>query len=67
MMLCQHETACDVLQVCAQVAPHLQMIVCREEALDMPRLSTAETCLPPLPDDAAFQLLVSGASKVGHL
>lgn len=33
----------------------------------MPRLSTAEACLPPLPDDAVFQLLVSGAPKVGHL
>ncbi|CAL5227758.1 g10777 [Coccomyxa viridis] len=52
-----------LLQRLIKVAPQLQMIVCREEALDMPRLSTAETCLPPLPDDAAFQLLVSGASK----
>ena len=33
----------------------------------MPRLSTAEACLPPLPDDAVFQLLVQGAPKVGHL
>jgi len=49
---------------CTQVAPQLQVIVCGEEPLKLNRVSTAEVQLPPLPEDAAFQLLVAAAPKV---
>ena len=51
---------------CVQVAPQLQVIVCREEPLIIPRLSTAEARLAPLPGDAVFQLLAAGAPKVSR-
>lgn len=62
----QHQTLCKILGACVQVAPQLQVIVCREEPLTIPRMSTAEARLPPLPEDAVLQLLVAGAPKVGQ-
>lgn len=49
------------------MAPQLQVIVCGEESLRLQRVSTTEVQLPPLPDAAVLQLLVSAAPKVQRL
>ena len=57
-------TCLSMMRPRVQVAPQLQVIVCREEPLRMARVSAAEACLPPLPDEAVLHLLYVSAPKV---